>query len=37
MQELYPTTTSEKFEAIDPVKEKVTEAHDHWTSELMPC
>jgi len=37
MQELYLTTTSEKFEAIDPVKEKATEAHDRWTSELMPC
>jgi len=37
MQELYLTTTSERFEATDPVKEKATEVHDHWTSELMPC
>ena len=37
MQEFYLTTTSEKFETIDQVKDKVTEAHDHWISELMPC
>jgi len=37
MQELYLTTTSERFEVIDLVKEKATEVHDCWTSELMPC
>ena len=37
MQEFYLTTTSEKFETIGQVKDKVAEAHDHWVSELIPC